>query len=69
MLNKIFKGLTKDGIWITFKVPYNKTCRNLKNASQYANTEIIKIKPTHLISFNFKKQLTNNPFYAILQLR
>lgn len=55
MLNKIFKGLTKDGIWITFKVPYNKTCRNLKNASQYANTEIIKIKPTYLISFNLKK--------------
>lgn len=55
MLNKIFKGLTKDGTWINFKVPYNKTCRNLKSASQYANTEIIKIKPTHLISFNFKK--------------
>ena len=69
MLNKIFKGLTKDGIWITFKVPYNKTCRNLKNASQYANTEIIKIKPTYLISFNLKKQLTNPFFYVIIKTR
>lgn len=55
MLNKIFKGLTKDGMWINFKVPYNKTCRNLKTASQYANIEIIEFKPTHLISFNLKK--------------
>ena len=42
MFGTIYKGLTKEGKWIYFKVPYEKTCRNVKTASKYANTEIIK---------------------------
>lgn len=42
MFGTVYKGLTKEGKWIYFKVPYGKTCRNVKTASKYANTEIIE---------------------------
>ena len=40
MFGTVYKGLTKKGEWIYFKVPYGKPCRNIKTASKYANAEI-----------------------------
>lgn len=42
MFGTVYKGLTREGEWKYFKVPYGKTCRNVKTASKYANTEITK---------------------------
>jgi hypothetical protein len=42
MFGTVYKGLTKEGKWIYFKVPYGETCRNIKTASKYANAEIIE---------------------------
>lgn len=42
MFGTVYKGLTKEGEWIYFKVPYGKTCRNLKTASKYANADIVE---------------------------
>jgi len=48
MFGTVYKGLTKEGEWIYFKVPYGKTCRNIKTASKYANAEIINFGLAHL---------------------
>ena len=48
MFGTVYKGLTKEGKWIYFKVPYGKTCCNIKTASKYANAEIIKFGLAHL---------------------
>ncbi len=48
MFGTVYKGLTKEGKWIYFKVPYGETCRNIKIASKYANAEIINFGLAYL---------------------
>lgn len=54
MFETVYKGLTINKEWIYFQVPYGKTCRNIKIASKYANTEIIKFQLAPLYKQFFK---------------